>query len=63
MLASIIFSIVLVAVMVWCGLITARYAAQRGRARRPWFLLGALFFPIPSLVLAVLPRRGQATAN
>ena len=63
MLASIIFSIVLIAVMVWCGRITARYAVKTGRSRRPWFLLGALFFPIPSLVLAVLPRRGQGAAN
>ena len=63
MLASIIFNIVLIAVMVWCGRITARYAVKTGRSRSPWFLLGALFFPIPSLVLAVLPRRGQATAN
>jgi hypothetical protein len=54
MLASIIFDLV---VMVWCGRFTAKYAAQRGRSRRPWFLLGALFFPIPSIVLALLPPR------
>jgi hypothetical protein len=58
MLAAIIFDVVIVAVMVWCGRFTARYAEQRGRSRRPWFLLGALFFPIPSIVLALLPPRG-----
>ena len=63
MLASIIFNIVLVAVMVWCGRITAKYAVKTGRSRSPWFLLGALFFPIPSLVLAVLPRHRPTAAN
>jgi MFS family permease len=61
MLAAIIFDVVIVAVMVWCGRFTARYAEQRGRSRRPWFLLGALFFPIPSIVLALLPPRGDLT--
>jgi hypothetical protein len=59
MLASIIFNVVIIAVMVWCGRFTAKYAVQRGRSRRSWFLLGALFFPIPSIVLALLPPRGD----
>jgi MFS family permease len=60
MLASIIFFAVIIAVMVWCGRVTAKYAERRGR--RPWFLLGALFFPIPSVVLALLPPRGRPAA-
>jgi MFS family permease len=62
MLASIIFYAVIVAVMVWCGRFTAKYAERKGRSRRPWFLLGALFFPIPSIVLALLPTRGRPAA-
>ena len=61
MLASIIFDVVIIAVVVWCGRFTAKYAERRGRPRRPRFLLGALFFPIPSIVLALLPRRGDLT--
>ncbi len=57
MLASIIFDVVVLAAMVWCGRFTARYAVRKGRSRRPWFLLGALFFPIPSIVLALSPSR------
>ena len=30
MLASIIFNVVIIAVMVWCGRFTAKYAVQRG---------------------------------
>ena len=63
MLASIILNIVLIAIMVWCGRFTAKYAAQKGRSRRRWFLLGALFFPIPSIVLALLPPRGEAKVS
>jgi len=65
MLAAIIFDVVIVAVMVWCGRFTARYAEQRGRSRRPWFLLGALFFPIPSIVLGAFaaPRRSDVVAH
>ena len=63
MLASIIFNVFLIVVMVWCGRFTARYAEQRGRSRRPWFLLGALFFPIPSIVLALLPARSKGMAG
>jgi hypothetical protein len=61
MLAAIIFDVVIVAVMVWCGRFTANYAEQRGRSRRRWFLLGALFFPIPTIALALSPPRGDLT--
>ena len=62
MLASIIFNVVILAVMVWCGRFTAKCAEQKGRSRRSWFLLGALFFPIPSIVLALLPARSSPAA-
>jgi hypothetical protein len=42
------------------GRFTAKYAAQRGRSERAWFLLGALLFPlfpIPWTALALLPRK------
>jgi hypothetical protein len=42
------------------GRFTAKYAAQRGRSERAWFLLVALLFPlfpIPWMALALLPRK------
>jgi hypothetical protein len=60
MLASVIFTVVLVAVMLWCGHLTAKYAAERGRSKRAWFLWGVLFFPLfPAqwMVLGLLPRK------
>jgi hypothetical protein len=42
------------------GRFTAKYAAQRGRSERTWFLLGALLFPlfpVPWMVLGLLPRK------
>jgi hypothetical protein len=46
--------------MLWCGLLTANFAAERGRSRRIWFLWGALFFPLfPAqwFVLGLLPKK------
>jgi hypothetical protein len=65
MLASIFFVIVVLAIMFWCGQVTAKFAAQRGRSKGAWFLVGSLFFPlfpIPSIVLALLPTHSQAKA-
>jgi hypothetical protein len=45
-----------------CGRYTARYAAQRGRSARTWFVLGSLFYPLPYLILALLRARGEAKA-
>jgi hypothetical protein len=64
-LAWIVLALVIIALVVECGRITANYAAQRGRSRRTWFVLGALFsplFPLLSIVLALLPscRRNPA---
>jgi hypothetical protein len=56
----IFISMFLLPVAFLTGRYTARYAAQRGRSERAWFLLGALFFPlfpIPWMALALLPRR------
>ena len=58
MLASIIFVILVLAIMFLCGRLTANFAARRGRSRAAWFLWGAVFFPLPSIVLALLPPRG-----
>lgn len=62
MLASIIFVILVLAVMFLCGRCTAKFAAQRGRSSGAWFLLGSLFFPVPSIVLAFLPPRSKEKA-
>lgn len=61
MLASIIFVILVLAMMFLCGRFTANHAAKKGRSKRAWFLWGALFFPIPSIVLALLPPLGKHT--
>ena len=62
MLASIIFVILVLAVMFWCGHLTAKFAAHRGRSKGAWFLLGTLFFPVPSIVLALLPPQSKEKA-
>jgi hypothetical protein len=66
MLAWIVFVTLVVIVMVWCGRLTARYAAQKGRSKSAWFIWGALLFPLfplASIVLALLPARNKATAR
>jgi hypothetical protein len=62
MFASIVFAILVLAVMFLCGRYTARFAARRGRFEAGWFVLGCLFFPIPSIVLVLLPPRGKEKA-
>jgi len=60
MLALIMFSLVVLGVMIWCGGLTANFAAERGRSKRIWFLWGALLFPLfPAqwFVLVLLPRK------
>jgi hypothetical protein len=63
MLASIIFVMLVLAGMFLCGRLTAKYAAQKGRSRSAWFVWGALLFPIPSIVLALLPPLDKQTAR
>lgn len=56
---SIMFSLVVIALF-WCGGVTASFAAERGRSKRIWFILGALFFPLfPAqwFVLGLLPKK------
>ncbi len=60
MLASIVFCLVVIGLMFWCGRVTANFAAERGRSKRTWFLWGALFFPLfPAqwFVLGMLPKK------
>ena len=61
MFSWIIFiSIPLLAVAFLSGRITARYAAEVGRSQRAWFFCGALLFPlfpIPWMVLGLLPKK------
>jgi hypothetical protein len=61
MLALIVFNILVVGAMWWCGRFTATYAARKGRSWSAWFVWGALLFPIPSIVLALLPPLGKQT--
>jgi hypothetical protein len=66
MLAWIVFVTLVLATMFWCGRLTAKYAAHKGRSKTAWFVWGALLFllfPLPSIVLALLPARGKATAH
>ena len=51
-----IIAVILYASLIYiCGRHTANYAAQKGRSRIAWFIWGGLFFPLPSIVLALLP--------
>ncbi len=64
MLASIMFGLVVIGLMFYCGRVTANFAAERGRSKRIWFLLGALLFPLfPAqwFVLGLLPRKQGPT--
>ena len=48
------------AVALLSGRFTAQYAAEKGRSQRAWFFWGALLFPlfpIPWMVLALLPKK------
>jgi hypothetical protein len=66
MLASIVFVTLILAMMFLCGRFTAKHAAHRGRSKSAWFVWGALLFPLfplPSIVLALLPARSKATAH
>jgi hypothetical protein len=66
MLAWIVFiSIFLLPVAYLCGRFTAKYAVAKGRSERAWFLWGALLFPLfplPWMVLELLPSRGRQMA-
>jgi hypothetical protein len=61
MFAWIVFiTIAILAVALLCGRFTANYAAEKGRSKRAWFLWGALlfpFFPVPWVVLGLLPKK------
>ena len=61
MIGLIIFiTVPVLAVAFLCGRFTAKYAAERGRSQRAWFLLGTLFFPlfpVQWVVLGLLPKR------
>lgn len=68
MLASIVIFVLVITVfvMLLSGRFTAEYAAQRGRSRHAWFLVGSLFFPlfpIPWMILGLLPARSQEKAS
>jgi hypothetical protein len=56
----IFITILVLAVAFLTGRFTARYAAERGRSERAWFLLGALLFPlfpVPWMALGLLPKK------
>jgi hypothetical protein len=58
MLPWIVFVTVVAAIV--SGRFTAKYAAQRGRSERTWFILGALLFPlfpVPWMALGLLPKK------
>ena len=61
MFAWVIFvTIPVLAVAFLSGRFTANYAAEVGRSQRAWFVCGALlfpFFPVPWMVLGLLPRK------
>lgn len=55
---AMIIAVVLYASLIYiCGRFTANQAARKGRSRIAWFIWGGLLFPLPSIVLALLPSR------
>jgi hypothetical protein len=57
---ALIIAVILYSTLLYvCGRYTARYAAQRGRSKTPWFVLGSLFYPLPYIALALLPAPGK----
>ena len=53
-------TIPVLAVAFLSGRFTAKYAVERGRSPRAWFLWGALLFPlfpVQWIVLGLLPKR------
>jgi hypothetical protein len=47
------------------GRFTAKYAAARGRSERAWFVWGAVLFPlfpVPWMVLELMPSRSRQMA-
>ena len=53
-------TIPVLAVAFLSGRFTAKYAVERGRSQRAWFLWGALLFPlfpVQWIVLGLLPKR------
>jgi threonine/homoserine/homoserine lactone efflux protein len=55
MVPLVIAVILFLSLMYVCGRRTAKYAAQRGRSEAFWFVLGSVLYPLPYIVLAVLP--------
>ncbi len=66
MLTWIVFITAFVVAVAWLsGRFTARYAAAKGRSETGWFVAGALLFalfPLPWIVLVVLPPRNRPVA-
>ncbi|WP_315837929.1 hypothetical protein [Bradyrhizobium prioriisuperbiae] len=59
MFALMLAAILYLTLISMCGRHTARYAAQRGRSQAIWFIWGGLFYPLPYIVLALLPPVGK----
>jgi hypothetical protein len=45
-----------------CGRFTAKYASRQGRSKITWFILSSVFYPLPSIVLALLPPHRKEMA-
>lgn len=60
MFAVLIAAVLYLSLIYLCGRYTARYAVQRGRSQTVWFIWGGLLYPLPYLVLALLPPHRRA---
>ena len=58
-MSALVIALMLYAALCYvCGRFTARHAIRRGRSARTWLVVGILLcplFPLPDLVLALLP--------
>ncbi|UFZ04074.1 hypothetical protein LQG66_33600 [Bradyrhizobium ontarionense] len=61
MLPLILAALLYLSFLCACGYYTADYAGQRGRSKLAWFIWGALFYPLPYIALALMPRLREET--
>ena len=61
MFPLIVAAILYLSLILACGHHSANYAEQRGRSRAAWFIWGGLFYPLPSITLALLPPVSRET--
>ena len=61
MLPLILAAVLYLSLIYVCGRYTAQFAVERGRSWAAWFVIGGLLYPLPYLVLLLLPPHRKET--